>query len=365
MLALSAMRARVAAAVLCAALGGAAFPLLAVDPAAARRAPKPASSQPQAEPTAKAQAKPTAKAQAKPTQKPGAQGRRGVPKEVSPAPAEPAAQPQDSANCTVDGMADTGPVTYTVPIPAPGSKRRVAACLMTPKQAIALHGKRSLFVVDVRSASAYDRYRIPGAMNIPLSFVKTKTFLKDQPFALVDATPGSGELERACQAMREAGFKRAAVVRGGLTGWRAAGGGIEGDLLAQRELNRMPPAAFAEEGAYADWLVLSVANVPQAELGKFLPGALALRGGADGTSFAAELKAAVGRRTRKGAELNLLVVDDDGSRIEKLETLIPAGLPGPVVFLDGGLAGYRKFWADQAAIWAATERGLRPPRCGA
>jgi rhodanese-related sulfurtransferase len=370
MVALSALRKGAVATLLCGLLG-VALPLRAVDTAPATK-PANSSTQSHAKP-------PGSKSEGKPRTKPKPRSQAQKPKkkdatppaEAQPAKAQPAkadeapATPQDTANCTVESVAETGPVTYTVPIPVPGSKQRVASCLMAPKQAMALYKKGSLFVVDVRGATDFEHYRIPGAMNIPLSFVKTKAFLKAQPFVLVDASPGSGELESACQQLREAGFKQAAVLRGGLMGWRRASGTIEGDLLAQRELNRMPPVEFAEEGGYADWLVVSVASAPKDELAKFLPKAVALPHASDDASFAADLKTAVAKRTRKGTELNVLVVDDDGSRIEKLESLVPTGLANPVMFLEGGLAGYRKFWTEQAAIWAAADRGPKRPRCGA
>jgi rhodanese-related sulfurtransferase len=365
MVALSTLRTGSVAILLCALLASTALPVRAAETApVAKPGNPPTSSQ------AKPQAKPEGKPKTKP--KPSSQAQKPQKKDATrPAESQPAkadespATPQDTANCTVDGIAETGPVTYTVPIPVPGSKQRVASCLMAPKQAMALYRKGSLFIVDVRRAADFERYRIPGAMNIPVSFVKTKAFLKAQPFVLVDANPGSGELESACQQLRETGFKQAAVLRGGLMGWRGAAGAIEGDLLAQRELNRMAPAEYAEEGGYADWLVVSVASAPQGELTKFLPKAVALPRPADDASFAADLKSAIAKRTRKGTELNVLVVDDDGRRIEKLESLVPIGLANPVMFLEGGLAGYRKFWTEQAAIWAAVDRGPRKPRCGA
>lgn len=325
------------------------------------QAPRSAEARPQS------QAKPPAKAESKPKPPASRPKQKSTPAEPQPARVDqpPAANPQETANCTVDTVAETGPVTYMVPIPIPGSKQRLASCLIPPKQAMALYKKGGLFIVDVRQASEFERYRIPGAMNIPLSFVKAKAFLKAQPFVLVDATPGSGELESACLQLREAGFKQAAVLRGGLLGWRRSGGVIEGDLLSQRGLNRMAPVEFAEEGGYADWVVVSVANAPEQEVTKLFPKAVALPHPNDDATFAAELKAAVAKRTRKGTELNVLIVDTDGSRIEKLESMTPGSLASPVLFLEGGLAGYRKFWTEQAAIWAAADRGPKRPRCGA
>jgi rhodanese-related sulfurtransferase len=269
------------------------------------------------------------------------------------------------ADCTVEARTESGPVFYTVPIPIPGTRQRVSQCLTPAKQAVALVAKGALLVVDTRTESEFERYRIPGSMNIPLAFVKTKQFLRGRAFVLTNEGQTSAELEETCEALREAGFKQAAVLRGGLSGWKKAKGVVEGDLLAQRELDRMQPMEYAQEGAYGDWLVASVAALPGEEVTKLFPKAIALTGAKDDAGFATDLKAATAKRTRKGVDLKVLVVDDDGSRIERLESRLPPELAGQVFFLEGGIAGYRRFWSEQAAIWAALERGPKRPHCGA
>jgi len=265
----------------------------------------------------------------------------------------------------VSAATDTGPVSYTVPIPTPGSKQRVAQCLMPARQAVALAAKGSLLIVDTRSEPEFERYRIPGSMNIPAAFVKTKAFLRGQAFVLASEGQTTAALEETCEALRAAGFKQAAVLRGGLSGWKKAKGTVEGDLLAQRDLDRMKAVEYAEEGAYGDWLVASVADMPAQELTKFFPKAMALPNAKDDTKFSVSLGAAIAKRARKGLDLKVLVVDDDGSRIERLESRLPPTLAGQVFFLEGGVAGYRRFWSEQAAIWAALDRGPKKPRCGA
>lgn len=126
----------------------------------------------------------------------------------------------------------------------------------------------------------------------------------------------------------------------------------------------MRPGELAAEGGYGDWIVLSLANVPSEELRRFVPQAvpLAVR---DDAQLAAAVKSAVAKRTRKGGESKVLVLDDDGSRMERIEYLLQGQLAQPAFVLEGGLAGYRQFWTEQAAIWAAADRGPRKPRCGA
>ena len=334
---------------------------LAFASGSALAADAPAKQKPASKPAAQSAAKPTpgARPETKKKQAQAKPAQRAQPKQPA-APASPAA----TADCSVETVAETGPVTYTVPIPRPGTSRRVAECLVSAKRAAVLVAKGNLLVVDVRNAPQFEQYRIPGSLNIPLSFVKTKQFLKRRPFVLVNEGRTSGTLEAACKELRAAGFKQAGVLRGGLAAWRGAKGAVEGDLLAQRELRHMRPGELAAEGGYGDWIVLSLANVPSEELRRFVPQAvpLAVR---DDAQLAAAVKSAVAKRTRKGGESKVLVLDDDGSRMERIEYLLQGQLAQPAFVLEGGLAGYRQFWTEQAAIWAAADRGPRKPRCGA
>jgi rhodanese-related sulfurtransferase len=342
-----------------------------VEPPTSRAKPAAEAKKPATRPTAASQApqrqRPAANSAAtsagtSPGTSPAAAGANAKPAKATK---PPEAAPPAAADCTVEAASDAGPVTYTVPIPVPGSRQRASQCLVAPKQAVALARKGALLVVDTRSQAEFERYRIPGSLNIPPAFVKTKPFLRDRAFVLTDDGQSTAALEQACEGLRSAGFKQAAVLRGGLAGWKQADGAIEGDLLAQRALNRMEPIEYAEEGGYGDWLVASVASAPADELGRFLPQAVSLPNGADDSKFAAALKAAIAKRARKGVDLKVLVVDDNGSRIDKLDTLLPADVSARVYFLSGGIQGYRRFWSEQAAIWAAAERGPKKPHCGA
>jgi rhodanese-related sulfurtransferase len=224
----------------------------------------PAKQKPASKPVAQSVAKPTPGARPK-TKAKQAQTNKNPTRPTQQAQPKQPATPAVAADCNVETLAETGPLTYTVPIPQPGTRKRVAECLVPTGRATALAAKGKLLLVDVRNASQFEHYRIPGSLNIPLSFVKTKEFLRQRPFALVNEGRSSAALEAACKELRAAGFKQAGVLRGGLAGWRSAKGAVEGDVLAQRGLLRMRPVELAEEGGYGDWIVLSVASVPAEE----------------------------------------------------------------------------------------------------
>jgi rhodanese-related sulfurtransferase len=256
-------------------------------------------------------------------------------------------------------------VSYSVRLPAPGARQRVSGCLLPPRQAIQQAAKSELLLIDVRTAQAFDRYRIAGSLNVPLAFVKTKSFLKGQSFALVNEGRDSAELETACQELRAQGFAHASVVQGGLNGWRRAKGSLDGDALAQRELTHMHHGEFADEGSYADWIVVSIAGAPLKDVQALFPQAASVPPSDDVAELAVAVKSAVVKRTSKGIESKVLVVDDDGGRYDRVEAALTAALTQSVFFLDGGIAGYHKFWSEQATIWAAAAKPPRRPACGA
>jgi FAD/FMN-containing dehydrogenase len=127
----------------------------------------------------------------------------------------------------------------------------------------------------------------------------------------------------------------------------------------------MGNAELAQEANYSDWLMLSVAHAPLTDVREVLPQAVAVDAGADDRKLVAAVKAVVSKRARKGTDLKVLIVDDDGARNDKLDAALTGVVPQSLFFLEGGLAGYRKFWSDQATLWAAASRPPRKPACGA
>jgi rhodanese-related sulfurtransferase len=276
-----------------------------------------------------------------------------------PAATDPAARP----DCRLDDS-DPRPAR-ALPPPAPSPRQRVPGCGLAAKDALARLRAGQLLLIDVRPAAQFERYRIAGSLNIAPAFVKTKSFLAGQPFALVGEGRAQGDLEALCTSLRRAGFSQAKVMDGGLLAWRKAKGPIEGDLLEQRSLTRMSAAEFAQERASTDWLVVDLTDATAKDVQSWLPGAVRVPSTRDDTKLATNIKTVAAKRVRKGRPQRLLIVDMDGSRRERLEPVLSRSLSQDVLFLDGGLAGWKKYWAEQNAIWAAAQRGPRRPKCGA
>ena len=95
--------------------------------------------------------------------------------------------------------------------------------------------------VDIRLAQEYESFRIPGSLNIPLHAVRSKAFLKNKEFILLDAGHDYATLAKGCAALIEQGFAGAKVLAGGLVAWRGSGGALDGDPFALAAMDLIDP----------------------------------------------------------------------------------------------------------------------------
>lgn len=216
--------------------------------------------------------------------------------------------------------------------------------------------KNETVLIDVRSREEFERIRIPGSMNVPLFAIKTKTFLKPKPLVLVNEGYSYAPLERACEHLRESGF-RVWILTGGLNSWRQEGGPLEGDPFAQKELNKIPARIFFEERDYEGWVVIDASESQAADSRHLIPEGIHVPLLSDKKEFVSGLKTAVGRHESK-SPLSVLIFNEAGGQYEDMENVLEkAGLRN-VFFLEGGLQGYKTFLQRQALIW----QGNHEPR---
>ena len=100
-----------------------------------------------------------------------------------------------------------------------------------------------VLLIDIRSAPDYAALHIPGAMNIPLHFIKTKPYLKSAPIVLVDQGLSLHRLAPACRELRKQGFD-ARILDGGMNSWSKSGGPMVGEPVRQMAYSRITPADF-------------------------------------------------------------------------------------------------------------------------
>ena len=103
--------------------------------------------------------------------------------------------------------------------------------------------------MDIRSPEEFERLRIPGSINVALYAVKTKAYLKAQPFVLVGAGFEWRDLETESKCLHQSGFKPS-ILCGGLVAWQSQGGLLEGDRLLVAIYKEIPAHLFLHEKDY-------------------------------------------------------------------------------------------------------------------
>lgn len=250
-----------------------------------------------------------------------------------------------------------------------GQPRRPAqACLVKVDTAIESLAKGRLTIVDTRTAREFDKYRIPGALNLPAHAVKTKAFLKQQPFVLVDAGHTTAELESVCADLRRNGYSQAGVLKGGLALWKARGGAFEGDTVAARALSIVKPEEFIQEQLSQtqspqtqskEWLVIDVSGRKNPEIKKNFPGSLTVPWSVKQKNDKALLAA-----IQSAGNKQVLVIDELGDSYTGIEGVLRAHRKD-VFYLDGGLRGYLKYQREQVAMWKQRDAPSKRKGCSA
>jgi rhodanese-related sulfurtransferase len=212
-----------------------------------------------------------------------------------------------------------------------------------------LKRKQDILLIDVRSRDAFEEFRLPGSIRIPLYALKTKAFLKDKPLVLVSEGYPNHELERTGRELRVAGFARLSILNGGLRYWMQKNGPIEGDAFASHEVSRISPIAFFPQKDSGEWLVITVSPSAAAPARQPIPGALHLPWEGNPSRFASALKAITDNMV-KSPLLCLLVCDERGDQYESIERAVEQAKIGKVFYLKGGMESYQAFLEQQELL---------------
>ncbi len=192
----------------------------------------------------------------------------------------------------------------------------------------------TVFIVDVRNKREYEKVRIHDSMNIPLHFVKTKNFLKAGSLILINNGYHYTQLEQECEDLRQLGFN-AFILDGGLNHWRQKGGELEGNVFAQKEINRIDPMHFQQEKDFESHVIIDVSEKRSDEARGLVPGVIRMPG------LRGNLKKVLSRMNRPFA--SILMINNDGVGYEKIEKKAHKIGLEKVFFLKDGVQGYSRF----------------------
>jgi rhodanese-related sulfurtransferase len=208
---------------------------------------------------------------------------------------------------------------------------------------------QEILLVDVRDREAFDRFRIPGSIHVPLYALKTKTFLKEKTVVLVSVGYPDFALEQSCDAVKAVGFGKTSILNGGLRMWMLKKGPIQGDSFAAREVSRIPPEYFYPQRDSPDWVAVIVSGSGASASQALIPGATHLPFQGDARKFAFSLKTLI--KCKPGTpQRSILVCDEKGDSYQSIERGIQQEEVRKVFYLKGGLEAYRAFLQQQALL---------------
>lgn len=229
-------------------------------------------------------------------------------------------------------------------------KKRNPAYLISPDSVLRkLKEKRELVLVDVRDAQDFNSCRIRGSINIPAFALRKKIFLKSKSLVLVNEGFSYSKLEQTCQRLKDSGFQQVSILIGGLNQWREKGFTIEGDVFAQKKVNKILPRDFFAERNCENLILVDVSGTMSPETLDLMPRSFSLpyRGLAE--EFIGKIKQAL-RPHKNDPLISVLIFNQNGRYPERMEGLIrKAGIKN-VFYLKDGLEGYKTFLQKQALI---------------
>ena len=238
-----------------------------------------------------------------------------------------------------------------------------ATSLLQGTGSVAAEGAAPVYV-DVRAVAKFQRAHVPGAVNVPLFAVKTRTHLKARPVVLVAEGYDDGALGDECRRLHELGWEKAAILRDGMSAWAAAGGKLEGDRPADPGLDAIAPADFARvRQVGGPWVVVAPAAAKQdADFARAFAGQAVVYADGNEEANLRQVHALLGTSPaapEDAAGARLLLVGDSarGGGPPSLDARkLPAGVP--VFHLVGGTGALRQELAFNNSTAAPASRSV-------
>ncbi len=261
----------------------------------------------------------------------------------------------DSGLISLDSDSDSEQIPLNLNIPPELITKKLKK--FDPKFAISaesvlrkIKNKEEIVLIDVRNGEEFEKFRVPGSINIPLFAIKTKVFLKSKPLILVNEGYNYARLEQECKQLRESGFTELWVLNGGLNVWKQKGGPLAGDIFIQKKLNKIPPQIFFEEKNNENCLVIDVSRTKNSEAQYLIPQTVVIPLVDNNEEFVSKIRKATDE-LKGNSFSSILIFNQKGKQYEKVEKLIQKTGLKNVFYLKDGLNGYKIFLQRQVLIW--------------
>jgi rhodanese-related sulfurtransferase len=237
------------------------------------------------------------------------------------------------------------------------------SCLVSPIEVHAQWTNDKVLLIDVRRSSEYERFRIPGSLNLAPFAIKSKAFLKNKNIVLVNEGRSLKQLEKLCDQLKSQGFQSVGAMAGGLYSWDQSRYPITGDNLAISKLNQITPAELLTTLDERDWRFIDLDNSLPV-LADLLLSSEAIVYQSNKNAFISSVNKAV--RELNGDNLSgFIVVSEQGDNYKAIERLLRLSDAGSVFYLSGGITELKRYLSMHSTQVSRLARGFKEPhRCG-
>ena len=222
-----------------------------------------------------------------------------------------------------------------------------------------LKQNQKISLIDVRNQKDFERFHIPGSLNIPLHAVKTKVFLKSFPIVLINAGFHYSPLQSECRQLADSGFK-AFILDGGLLAWNRKGSRLVGDLFALEEMKSVSPREFLREKDYENTLVVDISPVQTQISRQLMPYSRHLPVSAEPGEWLRKLDRIISDHKNQPF-LSVVVFSETGDGYGRANKLF-ADLSVNAFFLEGGVTGYKRYLEDLMLSWLPRDSRIKTNR---
>jgi rhodanese-related sulfurtransferase len=250
-------------------------------------------------------------------------------------------------------------------VPAPNRSLPAAvtadlSCAISPDTAASLLSEQAdVALIDTRMSSEFEDFRINGALNLASSYIRSKPYLKNRALILLGNGKGDRDLYQVCEELKTAGFARVYVMRGGIRAWLESGQSVIGQPPSLLDMALLTPSELFREVTFDQNILLRSTDFKPADYD--LPPGTPIKV-INAASVKSALMAAQKRRKNKPFAGIVLVLGDGFDRT-RLEEVIDALKPNPVLVYAEPMSHYAQFQGSQNAMWVAQARGVQVPAC--
>ncbi len=222
-----------------------------------------------------------------------------------------------------------------------------------------LKQKRKITLIDVRNPEDFVLLHIPGSINIPLHAVKTKIFLKSFPVGLSNEGFHYSPLQSECRQLTDLGFK-AFILDGGLPAWKRTGNRLVGDLFALEDMKTVTPRVFLQEKDYENTLVVDISPVQTEISRQLMPYSRHIPVSANPGEWVRKLSRIITDHKNQSF-LSVVVFNETGDGYSSVSKIL-AGAGANSFYLQGGVAGYKKYLEDLMLSWRPRDSRIKTNR---